>query len=114
MTSRRRRLRAAGTVLSPAAPSSTEVPAHLQRFHPDDWVSPDERPPAWLCATGLRRAGDPDDFYRDFMNQVAARGPDYYKPDKDDQRRLKVERADALLMQWVCCIQPSERAAARP
>ncbi len=44
---RRRQLRAAGTVLSPAAPSSTGVPAHLQRFHPDDWVAPGERPPEW-------------------------------------------------------------------
>ncbi len=55
---------------------------------------------AWLCATGLRRKGDPDDFYSDFMVQVRHRGPAYYEPTREDRKRLRFEQTEALLGDW--------------
>lgn len=55
---------------------------------------------AWLCAAGLRRAGEADDFYADFMAKVSGRGPSHYLPTDADRRRLRLELADARLVGW--------------
>ncbi len=65
---------------------------------------------AWLCATGLRRKGDPDDFYKDFMAQVAGRGAGFYLPTEQDRGVLRVEQTGARLGDWEVEIQRLTRA----
>lgn len=65
------------------------------------WEDP-ETGQCWLCAAGLRRAGDSDDFYRSFMEDVGRSGERAagFLPTEDDRRRLSLERGRARRKQW--------------
>lgn len=62
---------------------------------------------AWLCAGGLRAAGDDRDFYRSFMRRVAAGGAEQFLPDEDDRRLQRVETKIARRGAWARQIQLS-------
>ncbi|RDH13872.1 DUF3039 domain-containing protein [Tsukamurella pulmonis] len=60
----------------------------------------DENNQPWLVAAGLRRAGDRDDFYADFMNRVNASGSSSVLPTAEDNSRLRRENAEGELTKW--------------
>lgn len=55
---------------------------------------------AWLCAGGLRAAGDERDFYRSCMSRVAAGVVDQFLPDQDDRRLQRNETKIARKEAW--------------
>lgn len=48
----------------------------------------------WLCAAGIRREGDPDDFYADFERKCIG-GSDLFLPTESDRNRQLLETVDA-------------------
>lgn len=57
----------------------------------------------WLCAGGLRAAGESRDFYATFMESISANGPGAFLPASEDRRvqaiEAKISRRDAWLAQ---------------
>lgn len=45
----------------------------------------------WLCAGGLRAAGDDRDFYRSFTHQVSVNGASRFLPSESDRRLQSIE-----------------------
>lgn len=62
---------------------------------------------AWLCAGGLRAAGDERDFYRSFMSRVATGGAEQFLPDQNDRRLQRIESKIARREAWARQIQLS-------
>lgn len=56
---------------------------------------------AWLCAGGLRAAGDSRDFYRQFMAAIQGRGPEQYLPASEDRRLQEIEAKVARREAWL-------------
>lgn len=61
----------------------------------------------WLCAGGLRAAGDDRDFYHSFTSQIAAGGPSQFLPDQHDRRLQSIEAKIARREAWSKQIQLS-------
>jgi hypothetical protein len=60
----------------------------------------DEDGQAWLCAAGLRREREANDFYAYFMSEVTGGGPEQFLPTDEDRLRLRIEKAEAALDDW--------------
>ncbi|WP_424347338.1 DUF3039 domain-containing protein [Kocuria sp. CH-021] len=60
----------------------------------------DEGGQAWLCAAGYRREKEGTDFYKAFMAQIKAGGPEPFLPTLEDRELLRLERKGALMQQW--------------
>jgi len=56
------------------------------------WVDADGQP--WLCAVGVRRDGDGDDFYADFGRRCVG-GSSIFLPTEQDRARVVLERVYA-------------------
>lgn len=54
----------------------------------------------WLCAGGLRAAGDQRDFYATFMETVSGHGADRYLPAAEDRRVQEIEALVARRDAW--------------
>lgn len=54
----------------------------------------------WLCAAGVRRQGDTDDFYAAFMRDVTRSGPQPWLPTEEDLLAGKVEDKILALDAW--------------
>lgn len=61
----------------------------------------------WLCAGGLRAAGDDRDFYRSFTSQIATGGANQFLPDQHDRRLQRIEAKIARREAWSKQIQLS-------
>ncbi len=61
----------------------------------------------WLCAAGIRRKGDSDDFYKAFMRDVKRAGSGPWLPAAEDRLLVKIDEKvsalDAWKMQIHCC-----------
>ena len=64
----------------------------VERWRGAVWVDSSGRP--WLCAVGVRRDGDPDDFYKRFATS-SKQGSDRYLPGPGDANRLRADQARA-------------------
>lgn len=62
------------------------------------WEDPHTRQ-VWLCAAGLRREGERDDFYRRFMHRANTAGASLL-PTDEDRRLLRREQLDATMQSW--------------
>ncbi len=62
------------------------------------WID-DAEGEVWLCAGGIRRDGDNDDFYVQFTAR-AADNPDQFLPSEEDRKHLRRERLHSQLYQW--------------
>lgn len=62
---------------------------------------------AWLCAGGLRAAGDDRDFYRSFMRRISTDGARHFLPDEHDRRLQNIEAKIARREAWCSQIQLS-------
>lgn len=60
-------------------------------------VGPDA---VWLCAAGIRREGDGDDFYSAFMRNVRRAGPDQWLPSAEDVLAATVDEKISALDSW--------------
>lgn len=60
----------------------------LGQFRGAAWIGDDGE--VWLCAVGLRKAGDRDDFYEQFQRQCV-NGSDIFLPNETDKRRQRLE-----------------------
>jgi len=54
----------------------------------------------WLCAAGIRRAGDTDDFYQAFMRDVKRIGPQAFLPADEDYLLQKIDEKILALDIW--------------
>lgn len=54
----------------------------------------------WLCAAGIRRQGDADDFYAAFMRDVTRSGPHPWLPSAEDLLAGKVDDKILALDAW--------------
>lgn len=61
----------------------------------------------WLCAAGIRRQGDGDDFYNSFTRNVSRAGPEPWLPSAEDRMVAKIDEKvlalDAWKLQIHCC-----------
>jgi hypothetical protein len=71
----------------------------IQRWRGAVYEDP-ETGQAWLCAGGIRRAGDADDFYVAFLADVRANGPAKYLPTEDDFAHARLEAARHARREW--------------
>lgn len=55
---------------------------------------------AWLCAGGLRAAGESRDFYKSFMKGIETAGAERYLPALEDRRVQRVEQKLARVDAW--------------
>lgn len=55
----------------------------------------------WLCAGGIRAAGESRDFYAKFTVAVTASGPKYFLPSTEDRRLQAVEEKIARRDAWL-------------
>lgn len=54
----------------------------------------------WLCAAGIRRDGDTDDFYTAFMRDVGRIGPQRWLPSAEDHLAGKIDEKILALDAW--------------
>lgn len=61
----------------------------------------------WLCAGGLRAAGEARDFYASFTESVAAHGPEPFLPSAEDRGLQSVEEKVARRDAWLAQVRLS-------
>lgn len=54
----------------------------------------------WLCAAGIRRQGNSDDFYKSFLRGVQRLGPEPWLPGLEDREALRVDKKVLAFDAW--------------
>lgn len=86
---------------------------HFWKMRTGRWraaVWEDAEGTAWVCAAGLRREGDSDDFYEEF-SRACESGSDAYLPNDSDRQLKRRDESHARVAEWEQLIVSQTRSS---